>query len=73
MINDKDSLRKAMGIKTMKAQVLTEMMAIDKERAVITMKSWEKFVQVVSSRQRSEPFSSLADYLPYRISDAGEL
>jgi hypothetical protein len=49
------------------------MLAIDKERAASTMKSWQKFVDVVSSRHRSEPFKGLDDYLPYRISDAGEL
>jgi fusicocca-2,10(14)-diene synthase len=49
------------------------MMAIDKPRAITTMKSWQRFIDVVSSRQRSEPFNGLADYLPYRISDAGEL
>ena len=49
------------------------MMAIDKERGLTTMKSWQKFVQVVAGRQRSEPFASLEEYLPYRISDAGEL
>lgn len=48
-------------------------MTIDKDRALTTMKSWQKFVQVAASRQRSEPFARLEEYLPYRISDAGEL
>lgn len=49
------------------------MMAIDKARALTTMKSWQKFVQVAADRQRSEPFTGLEEYLPYRITDAGEL
>ena len=49
------------------------MMAIDQERGLTTMKLWQKFVQVVSGRERAEPFTNLEEYLPYRISDAGEL
>ncbi|KAI4284883.1 MAG: hypothetical protein L6R38_001092 [Xanthoria sp. 2 TBL-2021] len=59
--------------KQVQSLIVKEMMAIDKERGLTTMKAWQKFVQVVSSRQRSEPFRSLEEYLPYRISDAGEL
>ena len=61
------------GTKQIRGQIFSEMLAIDKERAMTTMKLWQKFVQVVSSRQRSEPFLNLDEYLPYRISDAGEL
>jgi hypothetical protein len=61
------------GAKHIQAQIFAEMMAIDKKRAKATMSSWQKFVDVVSSRQRSEPFNGLEEYLPYRISDAGEL
>ena len=67
------AMRKAQGAKQIQAQILAEMLAIDKERAMTTMRSWQKFVQTVSGRQRSEPFSDLEEYLPYRISDAGEL
>jgi fusicocca-2,10(14)-diene synthase len=61
------------GVKQIQGQIFKEMIAIDKERAITTMKNWQKFVQVQSSRKRSEPFSGLDEYLPYRISDAGEL
>jgi hypothetical protein len=64
---------KLQGAKHIQAQIFSEMMAIDRERAITTMKSWKRFVEVVSSRQRLEPFKGLEDYLPYRISDAGEL
>ena len=50
-----------------------EMMAIDKDRAIISMKAWSTFIQLSSSRQRTEAFSSLEEYLPYRIIDAGEM
>lgn len=61
------------GVKQIQGQILKEMIAIDKERAITTMKLWQKFIQVQSSRKRSEPFSGLDEFLPYRISDAGEL
>jgi len=61
------------GAKRIQSQILKEMMAIDEHRAITTMKSWQKYIQVVSSRQRSEPFAHLEEFLPYRISDAGEL
>lgn len=61
------------GVKQIQGQIFKEMIAIDKERAITTMKNWQKFVQVQSSRKRSEPFCGLDEYLPYRISDAGEL
>ncbi|MCJ1386412.1 hypothetical protein MMC17_009538 [Xylographa soralifera] len=64
---------KLKGAKQIQSQILAEMMAIDQERAITTMKSWQKYIEVVSSRRRSEPFSDLAEFLPYRISDAGEL
>ena len=49
------------------------MMAIDKERGITTMKVWQKFIQVTASRQRSEPFLGIEEYLPYSINDAGVL
>ena len=64
---------KGKGAMQIQSQILSEMMAIDKERGLTTMKSWQRFVQVAAGRQRSEPFAGLEEYLPYRISDAGEL
>ena len=64
---------KSGGVKQIQSSILSKMIAIDKDRGITTMKSWQKFIQVVANRQRSEPFSGLEEYLPYRISDAGEL
>ena len=60
------------GQKRIQSQILAEMMALDKERALTSMKAWATFVQLSSSRNRSQPFASLEEYLPYRIIDAGE-
>lgn len=54
-------------------QMLLEMMSIDRECALATMKSWAKFVEVGSSREHCSRFTSLEKYLPYRIMDVGEM
>ena len=61
------------GAKRLWLQILTEMMAIDKERAIVSMKAWLTFIQLASSRDRSEPFGSFEEYLLYRIIDIGEM
>nr|POE90124.1 fusicoccadiene synthase [Quercus suber] len=71
--SDKVSSGKLQGAKQIQGNILTEMIAIDRERAITTMKLWQQYVRTVSSRQRSQPFNDLKEYLPYRISDAGEL
>ena len=64
---------KSDGVKRIQSQILAEMIAIDKERALTSMKAWAVFIQLSTSRQRSQPFASLEEYLPYRIIDAGEM
>jgi hypothetical protein len=54
----------------MQAKILHEMIAIDPECALVTMKAWAKFVEVGSSRQHN---TVLDEYLPYRIMDVGEM
>ena len=64
---------KGLGKKHIQAKILDEMIAIDEERALTTMKSWATFVQMVASRDRSVPFETMAEYLPYRTMDVGEM
>jgi hypothetical protein len=58
--------------KRLQAQVFKRMTSIDPVRAVTSMKAWALFVQL-ASRTRVHPFETLAEYLPSRIIDAGEL
>ncbi|MCJ1461457.1 hypothetical protein MMC07_000054 [Pseudocyphellaria aurata] len=60
------------GEKKIQLQILAEMMAIDSERAMTTMKAWATFIRLASNRPRSAPFASLEEFIPYRIIDAGE-
>lgn len=58
--------------KKIQRQIFSQMKAIDAERAVITIRSWMKFVDL-ASRTRMKPFETLHQYLPIRAIDAGEL
>ena len=61
------------GKKKIQAQIFLEMLAIDPECAKTTRKPWARFVEVGSSRQHNTRFTSLAEYIPYRIMDVGEM
>lgn len=57
--------------KRLQAQILKEMIAIDPQRAITSMKAWARFVQL-ASQTRESPFRTLAEYVPARVIDAGE-
>lgn len=61
------------GRKRMQSQLLLEMMAVDRECAISAVKAWAKFLEVGSGRQHAHRFTSLDEYLPYRIMDVGEM
>lgn len=61
------------GKRMMQARILKEMMAIDRERAMISMKSWATFVETASGRQHHTHYSTLAEYIPYRSVDVGHM
>ena len=60
------------GEKQIQSGILNEMVAIDPQRGVTSMKAWATFIELAASRERTVPFNTLEEYLPYRIIDAGE-
>ena len=72
-ISPKNVETKLVGKKQIQSKLLLEMMAIDRDCAMVTMKAWAKFLEVGSSRQHDTRFTSLEKYLPYRIVDVGEM
>jgi hypothetical protein len=64
---------KDFGKKRIQGQILLEMMAIDRERALTTAKSWAKFVQTASGKEHHKDFKTLDEYLPYRSIDVGQM
>ncbi|KAH7048409.1 isoprenoid synthase domain-containing protein [Macrophomina phaseolina] len=61
------------GKRYVQAQMLLEMMAIDKPRALVAMKAWAEFAELASGREHFTDFASLDQYIPYRILDVGEM
>lgn len=64
--------KKADGLKQMQALILKEMMAIDKERAMTTMKAWVEFLKFAGGRQHDKHFATLEEFIPYRSIDVGK-
>jgi len=71
-INPDSAETKRGGKRSVQSQILSEMMAIDRECALETMKVWAKFFETGSSRQQNKIFTSIDKYLPYRVMDWGE-
>lgn len=71
--SDKATSQKQRPEKRLQAKILTEMMAIDKPRAVTAMKAWASFVQLASKTRAQSSFPSLKEYIPARVVDVGEL
>lgn len=61
------------GKRQIQMRMLREMMAIDRDRASVSIQAWEKFLQLAAGRQHDVYFTSLKEYIPYRILDVGEM
>lgn len=55
------------------SKMLLEMLALDRERALTTMKAWAKFMEIASGRRHHTQFATLDEYIPYRSTDVGEI
>jgi ophiobolin F synthase len=60
------------GKRVIQALILKEMMAIDAERALTTMKGWAEFLRLAGGREHSKHFATLEEYIPYRSLDVGK-
>ena len=59
------------GKRKIAARILSEMMEIDVERAMVVAKSWAAGVHHSSRRQEDTDFRTLEDYIPYRSLEVG--
>lgn len=55
------------------SKLLLEILALDRERPLTTMKAWAKFMEIASGRRHHTPFVTLDEYIPYRSTDIGEM
>nr|7VTA_A Chain A, TvTS cyclase domain [Talaromyces verruculosus]7VTB_A Chain A, TvTS cyclase domain [Talaromyces verruculosus] len=62
----------ASGKQQMQAKLLLEMLSIDRERTMVTIKAWADFMRGAAGRDHHRGFSSLDEYIPYRCADCGE-
>ncbi|KAF2105873.1 fusicoccadiene synthase [Lophiotrema nucula] len=61
------------GKRQIQAKILTKMMEIDRERAMVAMKAWAVFLETSSGREHHKKFNTLEEYLPYRCKDVGHM
>jgi hypothetical protein len=64
---------KKSGKKQIQSKMLLEMLAIDRQRALTTMKAWAEFVELASGRRHHTHFATLDEYIPYRVIDVGQM
>lgn len=55
------------------SKLLLEVLALDRERALTTMKAWAKFMEIASGRRHHTRYATLDEYIPYRSTDVGEI
>ncbi len=63
--------RGASGKRKIAVRIISEMMAIDPERAMVVAKSWAEGVKHSSRREEDTHFNTLEEYIPYRALDVG--
>ena len=53
--------------------MLSEMIALDKDQALRTMKTWDKFIKTASARKHLTHFATLDEYLHTKVIDIGQM
>ncbi|KAH8728004.1 fusicoccadiene synthase [Phaeosphaeriaceae sp. PMI808] len=64
---------KSPGKRQMQAKILTEMLQLDRERAMVAIKAWATFVEQGCGSKHHTSYKTLAEYLPYRCRDVGHM
>lgn len=63
----------ASGKRAIQAKIAMDMMALNKEHAITTLKAWAKFAELGSGRQHQTHFKTEAEYIEYRMIDIGTM
>ena len=61
------------GKRAIQSNIALQMMALNKEQAITTMKAWAKFAELGSGRQHQTHFKTEAEYIAYRMVDCGTM
>jgi hypothetical protein len=54
-------------------KLFQETLAVDPPRAVVAIEAWAEFLRHASGQRAFPAFSSIDEYIPYRILDVGEM
>ncbi|KIK55687.1 hypothetical protein GYMLUDRAFT_47648 [Collybiopsis luxurians FD-317 M1] len=68
-----DTQPKQTGKKKLQLQIVSEMLAIDRECANISLNAWTKFLELDSSRPLDKQFTTVEEFLSFRVDNVGEL
>lgn len=68
---DYRTVRSATGTKQIQSKMLLELLEIDKPCAEVFIQSWKEMVATTASRDKSCLFTTLDEYVDYRIIDTG--
>jgi hypothetical protein len=63
----------ASGKRPSQAKIARQMIALNKQHAVTTLKAWAKFAELGSGRQHQTHFKTGAEYITYRMIDVGTM
>ncbi|KAL2817761.1 isoprenoid synthase domain-containing protein [Aspergillus cavernicola] len=63
----------ASGKRAIQAHIANEMMSLNKEHAIATLKAWAQFAELGSGRQHETHFKTEQEYIKYRMIDIGTM
>ena len=64
-------LRSVVGSKQIQSKMMLEMLSVDPECANAAIDAWRVMVDTTSKRDKNIPFTTMEDYIEYRIVDTG--
>ena len=64
-------LRSMIGSKQIQSKMILELMSIDSACAQVCIDAWKTMIDTTSRRNKDEPFTSMEEYIEYRIVDCG--
>jgi hypothetical protein len=68
-----DTGERKSGKRQIQSKMLSEMIAVDKDQALRTIKTWDKFVKTASAHKHLTHFATLDEYLHIKVIDIGQM
>lgn len=68
-----DTGERKSGKRQIQSKMLSEMIALDRDQALRTMETWDKFVKTASAHKHLTHFATLDEYLHTKVIDIGQM